>query len=242
MKDLWNSNEKEVSPVASDQTGIYPDSTLNYTINFQNTGVSNALNISITDTLDNNLDISTLKVVSSNYPVSISMLSQAPNYVVKFTFTNINLTYESANEISSHGYVTYSIKPEKGLNPGTIINNTANIYFDLNPAISTNTLKNSIINTQSTVNIASVKSPSSAIEIYPNPVSSILNIKYQISNTEQLNVTITDMTGNTVFITQCSALSVHKKINISNLIPGLYILRIQTSDKTIEKYSKIIKL
>ena len=61
-----------------------------------------------------------------------------------FTFDNIMLPDSNINEPESHGFIKYSISPKNTLFPGQTIKNTANIYFDFNPAIITNTTFNKI--------------------------------------------------------------------------------------------------
>ena len=58
---------------------------------------------------------------------------------VEFAFYNINLPDSASNEEESHGFLVFDVRPIPGLEMGTIIENTAHIYFDLNPAIVTNT-------------------------------------------------------------------------------------------------------
>lgn len=239
IKNSWDPNEKEVSPVMPDKTSIYPDSTLFYTINFQNTGNTNAINISILDTLDNNLDVTTLKLVSYSHPVLVSTIYDGSMTILKFTFSNINLTYESSDEVLSHGYVTYSIKPKKGLDVGTYIKNTAYIYFDYNPAIRTNVVQNIIF---TYVGLSYVKQNISKIEVFPNPVTNELLITNFDSRIKNVNIIITDMTGKTIKSLTSIPVKNTIRINTADLTPGIYILRIYGNDNTINQYNKIVKL
>ena len=70
------------------------------------------------------------------------------------------------------------------------------------------------------------------ITIYPNPANEILNIK----NNERIkNVTIYDILGKVVLEKNVD----FEQINISNLISGLYLVKISTESETVVK--KIIK-
>ena len=62
-----------------------------------------------------------------------------------FNFPNILLPDLNTNEVASHGFVKYEIYPKDGLDENTIIENTANIFFDFNPAIVTNTTNNIMV-------------------------------------------------------------------------------------------------
>lgn len=135
-------NDKEVSPYgATSQHYTPPNTDLNYTINFQNTGNDTAFTVIITDTLDANLDWNTFEVLSSTHPVFAQMDA---NGIVTFTFQDILLPDSNVDEPRSHGAVAYRIRTDSLLPDPTEINNTAYIYFDWNPAVITNTTKNTI--------------------------------------------------------------------------------------------------
>lgn len=126
---------------------VYPsDSILNtqewltYTIHFQNTGNATAEHIYILDTLDVSLDKSTLTLLTYSHPIMVQIM----NNVVRFNFPYIHLPDSGSNEPLSHGYVQYKIKIIDSLVAGTMIKNTANIVFDFNPPIATNTVNNII--------------------------------------------------------------------------------------------------
>jgi uncharacterized repeat protein (TIGR01451 family) len=72
----WDPNDKAVNPsgvTAAHYTLM--DEELQYTIRFQNCGNDTAFNIRVLDTLDANLDMSTLQIVASSHPVSLQMTS-----------------------------------------------------------------------------------------------------------------------------------------------------------------------
>jgi len=57
-----------------------------------------------------------------------------------FHFENILLPDSTVNEPASHGFVQFRINQLTDNPIGTVIENTADIYFDLNKAIVTNTV------------------------------------------------------------------------------------------------------
>ena len=133
-------NEKEVSPTGNVQSA---DEWLTYTIRFQNTGSAPALNVRITDTLDSNLDPSTFELLA----YSAANLTQIFGNDVVFNFPNINLPDSATSDSASRGYVQYKIKLRDNLGTTAQIQNTANIYFDFNEPIVTNTTQNTFCNT-----------------------------------------------------------------------------------------------
>ncbi len=137
--NAYDPNNKEVYPAGYTDTSVH---WLTYTINFQNTGNASALHVYLMDTLDSNLDESTIQLLTYSHDNYTQVL---PGGIVKFNFPNINLPDSNANEPLSHGYVRYKIKMKDNLPIGTTIENTAHIYFDFNPAIVTNTTVNTLV-------------------------------------------------------------------------------------------------
>lgn len=111
---------------------------LQYTVRFQNTGNDTAFKVVIKDTLDNKLDWSSIRMISSSHNYQLTISDQ--RYLV-WNFDKINLVDSNTNEPQSHGYITFIIKPKTTLVLGDTIKNRAAIYFDFNPAIMTNVEK-----------------------------------------------------------------------------------------------------
>lgn len=140
----YDPNDKIAFPVGEDDLGYVPSSTeeLTYTIRFQNTGTDTAINVVIKDKLDINLKWETLQPLAWSDSMEVDIL---PSGYVFFTFPNIMLPDSNANEIESHGFVTFSISIKDDLILPVTIANNAQIYFDENPAINTNTKLNTLI-------------------------------------------------------------------------------------------------
>jgi len=109
---------------------------ISYTINFQNTGNAVARDIYLTDKIDTRLDLSTLKIIDNSHAMSVTL---DDNRMLKFEFKNIMLIDSVTNANESKGFVCFMIKPIDTLNLNETITNTANIYFDFNSLIITNT-------------------------------------------------------------------------------------------------------
>lgn len=120
---------------------IQPDDKLEYVINFQNTGNAPAVNIEIRDDLSTLLDESSFEFMSASHAVDVSIDS---NRIISFYFHNINLPDSLTNEPLSHGYVKFRIGMVSTVLPNDLIENQAQIYFDNNTPISTNTTVNVI--------------------------------------------------------------------------------------------------
>jgi uncharacterized repeat protein (TIGR01451 family) len=142
--DSFDPNDKAVSPAGiTDQHYTPTRSRLDYVIRFQNTGTDVAYKVVVVDTLSAELDVSTLQVGSVSHPYKVQ-LSGRGRPVLTFTFHNIMLPDSNANEPESHGYIQFSIRPKAGLPPKTRIENLADIFFDYNEPVRTNTTFNTL--------------------------------------------------------------------------------------------------
>lgn len=114
---------------------------MKYTVRFQNTGTYQATYVVIRDTLDQDLDALGFQTIASSHPYSLIVEEDS---ILVFTFANINLPDSASDPIGSQGFVSY-LMPHRGtLDIGTEITNQAAIYFDFNPPIFTNTVRNTI--------------------------------------------------------------------------------------------------
>ena len=120
---------------------ILSDEILEYTIRFQNTGNDTAMNVRITDRLDNNLIFSSLELTGSSHPYSMQLDS---NGYLKFYLENIMLPDSNVDYINSQGYVSYRVQIKAGLMPSSEVFNRAEIFFDFNQPVLTNVTRNFI--------------------------------------------------------------------------------------------------
>ncbi|MEM6271364.1 MAG: PKD domain-containing protein, partial [Bacteroidota bacterium] len=137
----YDPNDKAAIPAGNGVTGdINPGTDLTYTIRFQNTGNFPATFVYLYDTLDADLDWTTLEVLGASHPMTWYL----NNGELVFKFDNINLPDSTSDEPNSHGFARYKISHKTGLPLGTELTNTASIYFDFNPPIVTNTTLNTL--------------------------------------------------------------------------------------------------
>lgn len=201
----------------------YINNYVHYIINFENNGTANAQNIVVRDVIDiSKFDISTLTPIASSDNVKTRVIN---SNVVEFIFENINLPFDNAN---NDGYIAFKIKTKPNLVVGNTFSNSANIYFDYNFPIITNSYTTSI---QNTLGIQE-NDVINEIDVYPNPVKDFLNFKTEYNI---FKIEIFDITGR-----KFSSNSVHEnKIDLSDLKTGHYILKLYTENGIIN--TKIIK-
>jgi uncharacterized repeat protein (TIGR01451 family) len=144
ITDSFDPNDKLVLP-----TGVSPDhhtafgQELEYTVRFQNTGNDYAYQVVVTDTLSEKLDLTTLRVTGASHRYRFSVSGKG-RPVLTWTFDNINLPDSARDQAGSNGFVKFTIKPVAGLAEYSRIENFADIFFDYNPPVRTNTVHNTL--------------------------------------------------------------------------------------------------
>lgn len=184
---------------------------LYYTIRFQNSGTAAAEFVTVTDLLDDQLDENSLEVIRASHNYQMDRTGN----LVSWHFADINLPAESADEPGSHGYIYFRVKPES-FTAGTTIPNTANIYFDFNPVIQTNTWETEFQDALGTGNLNS-----EAFAVFPNPAKDRLNVEGAVTIAA---IKLYDVTGKLVIekiVKETSA-----SLDVSLLSPGLYLAKI----------------
>ncbi len=199
----------EGTTLAPSEVGKY----VHYIIGFENDGTANAENIVVKDMIDTSkYDITTLVPIKGSAPFTTRIINTNQ---VEFIFQNINLPFASG---SNQGYVAFKIKTKPTLVLGNNFSNTANIYFDYNAPIVTNT---------ATTTIAALANPEFVFSDYftltPIPTKGVLNI-----NTKQdiviSSISIYNTLGQVVLVTSNPSNS----IDVSSLTAGSYFVKVIT--------------
>jgi uncharacterized repeat protein (TIGR01451 family) len=139
----YDPNDKSVEPKGCGLPGMSrPGTPLKYVIRFQNLGNAPAFDVVVRDPIDLNLDLATLEILDTSH--ALTSVSLDASNLLTWRFIDINLPAAADDEPGSHGFVTFGAVPKAGLPDGTEIRNSAGIYFDLNPAVVTNTVINTI--------------------------------------------------------------------------------------------------
>jgi len=138
----YDPNDKQAIPAGTGPNRhLVPNTPLEYTIRFQNTGTDTAFFVSIIDSLSSDFDASSLVLGAASHPFQFQFLPPTDSglQIIHFFFDDILLPDSTTNLAASIGFVKFSIEMNKGLPLGTVIENKAAIYFDYNPPIITNT-------------------------------------------------------------------------------------------------------
>ena len=142
LRCSYDPNDKAVHPARTElENKTRFSEELLYTIRFQNNGNDTAFAVTIVDVLDENILTNSIRVRSSSHPVRTQIQEQT----LTFTFPGIALVDSITNYEGSQGFVTFSCETADGLDENTLVTNTADIIFDMNPPIVTNTVENLLV-------------------------------------------------------------------------------------------------
>ncbi|HEY1046392.1 MAG TPA: T9SS type A sorting domain-containing protein, partial [Bacteroidia bacterium] len=190
----YDPNYKSVFPQGVGKEGKIKlsEKNFNYVVHFENNGTAKAQKIVVIDTLDSDFDIESFRTIDASHGVETKV---SPNGVVTFTFNNIYLDYTPVGvyKPSAQGYVAYTIKAKNSVQIGTELKNSADIYFDYNAPIKTNTTVNTYaVNPTS---IESVSQSNVAISVYPNPNSGEMYVAIPESFGDNNSIEIYNLQG-----------------------------------------------
>ncbi|MES2543930.1 MAG: leucine-rich repeat domain-containing protein [Bacteroidota bacterium] len=214
VNNSYDPNDKtclEGTTITPDMVGEY----VHYVIRFENTGTFPAENIVVKDMIDlAKFDISTLIPIKGSYEF-VTKISDTNK--VEFIFENINLPFDDAN---NDGFVAFKIKTKSSLVLGDTFTNSANIYFDYNFPIVTNTASTTV-QTLGKSDFEFAK----YFTVYPNPAKDVLNLSTK-NGISVNSIGIYNTLGQLV-IAIPNAQSV-SSIDISNLKTGNYFIKMIT--------------
>ena len=211
----------EGNTITPEMVGNY----LHYLIRFQNSGTAAAENVVIKDIIDTTkFDMASLQLNSSSHP----QVTKITGNKVEFQFQNINLPAEIDNEPGSHGYVAFKIKTKNNLVIGNSVSNKADIFFDYNFPIETNTAT-------STVALLGVNTfENTSVKVTPNPTKNIVHITSKDNIT---SVQLFDVQGRVLETITANDEAVD--FDLSQKSSGVYFVKVYTVKGV--KVEKVVK-
>ena len=223
----FDPNDKQVvqgSRIAIEEIDEY----LHYIIRFQNSGTASAINVRVRDALEDELDWDTFIPVSSSHAYTTQITQ---GNLVDFIFENILLPPEQDDESESHGFVAFKIKPKADVVVGDVIVGNAEIYFDFNSPIVTNTVSTEIVDNSLSANENRLED---SFKFYPNPTNDIIYLSTK-SGVHIEAIKVFSVTGKLFFEEHQGA----NEINLKSLPKGIYFLNVVLNKGNVTK--KIIK-
>ena len=206
-------NDKHVSATSITPDDVADQLPLEYEIRFQNTGTAPAVNIVVQDSVDADWDLGTFQMIGATHPYTLWMSGD----VLVWTFANIMLADSTTNEPESHGSIHYRITPKTSLGLGGQLTNRADIYFDYNEAVLTNT-------TVTTVELESgvrEEIATTEMSVVPSPSSGLIYIRWAGAK-DKTTLIVVDALGREVHREIMSTLDHQQPVDLSALPPGSY--------------------
>ncbi len=245
--DSFDPNDKLVSPQGTTSEHYTPTSSeFKYTIRFQNTGSDTAYTVTVIDTLSEKLDISTLQQGASSHAYAFNV-SGKTRPVLTWKFANINLPDSTRNQAGSNGFVQFSIRPKAGLSEKARIENFADIIFDYNEPVRTNTTVNVLYDVSGIIDPDNQLSESiidrvlasephvlkGKLSVYPNPTRNKVQIQSVDASVRIEQIQVSNLLGELqpVDIVRTSNQAI--EVSMQGKAKGMYLIRIQTSKGTL---------
>lgn len=202
-----------------------------YTVRFENTGTANAEFIRVEDQLDSLLNAGTVEVLNASHAFNFRRI----NNKLIWNFYNINLPPTVTNPNLSKGFVQFKVKPNSGFGNGTVIPNSAEIYFDYNPPIYTGNF-----NTEFVSALQNNLFDASDFVLYPNPTSNFVQINLQNSTDKISKMVVYDMNGK--IIKSISNINSNQiQMPTSEFSKGIYLIEITTQNNLKQTKKLIVK-
>lgn len=208
-------------------TSFASNEYLTYTIRFENLGNASAIDVKVIDNLDNQIDETSIKMVAASHPYTLDRIDNN----LTWNFDNIQLPVSVANTDIGKGYITFQAKLKPGFGVGTNVSNTANIYFDTNPAVVTNTFVNQFVSVLATNDFEL-----SNFVLYPNPNNGNFTVKFNSDSSNSIYIAIHDIQGRLIFDKNYDNTGLFtQNIELNNTQSGTYLITVQDGSKKVVK-------
>ncbi len=228
IRNSFDPNDKAVSPAGiGPEKRVLSDGRLTYKIRFENTGSDTAYSVVIVDSLDNSFDLATIQqgAASSTFEMDVARATKG-RAVVAFRSKGIRLPYRAIDSVKAQGFISFSIRPKAGLAQGTQVRNFADIYFDHNAPIRTNTVQVTLSDSVSSPYTGvKEKASTQGLAVWPNPATSELRFALpQTVLADGAKVRILSPMGGIVKTMKATG----NTIRLNGLAEGAYILEVAT--------------
>ena len=158
-----------------------------------------------------------MQLLGWSHALSRVEITEGP--VMHWYFDNINLPDSGANEAASHGFVSFRIKPHLPIAPGTVIANTANIYFDFNDPVIT---EPSVLTAEFSTGLHAANEAGPLF--FPNPADQVV----MVTMPAMARVQVMDLAGRTLL--ERGLQNDRMALPVGELPAGTYLLRV-TNDE-----------
>ncbi len=200
---------------------------LEYTIRFRNLGTDTAFTVLLRDSLPTALlNLSTLQLLSVSHSCQWGL---RPGGVLTVSFTSAKLPPYRTNTIAADGFVRFRVRPAAALVPGDQVPNRAEIHFDYNAPIVTNTALTAINQPTGLPGDGNSNPNAADLAVWPNPATGALHVEARAPEAGPFTLTLLDALGRPVLTQTAPAASGTTRrtatLDLSGLPTGLYVLQ-----------------
>ncbi len=219
----YDPNDKIATTSSRQSEALYyinEDEWVDYTIRFQNTGTAEAVFVTITDTLPEELDITTFQMALASHAHTYTF---KPGRVVEWFFDDIMLPDSTTDLVGSQGFVKFRIRPVLPLLAGTMIENTANIYFDFNVPVIT---EPSVLMVEFSTGLPQAYEQN-GLSVFPNPATDLARVEgLSAFGTNELRVLTMD--GRVILTRRVP--QTRTILDVSAFASGVYIIEVRNAE------------
>jgi len=235
----FDPNDKAGYPIGyGPKHFIDQNKQLTYHIRFQNTGTDTAFNIVVLDTLSEFLDVSSFQPLAASHEYEVVI--QKEN-ILRFSFNDIQLVDSVKNEPLSHGFIRFSIDQQRDVPLGTVIENSAAIYFDFNKPVITNTTEHTLGKDFIEVALSTAvwDIPTLDLTLSPNPFHQSTLVQIQEEDVQGGTFLLYDMGGR--MIKQQSFQGNQLELTREGLAEGIYLFKVVSENHPIGRGKLMIQ-
>ncbi len=200
LLNSYDPNDKVGYPIGLGEDHLIPlGEALDYRIRFQNTGNDTAYKVVVRDLLPPELDPATLQMGWVSHPYQ---LITAADGALEWQFDNINLPDSATDPMGSQGVIYFSIHQRPSNQVGDVIKNAADIFFDFNPPIITDTAWHTL-GEPGMGYLYPDPAPYAGeglarLHVYPNPFSEWVRFEIEGAEARRMVLTLYDVQGRRV--------------------------------------------
>ena len=217
-----NSSQLQAFPVGFGANHlIAPNTRVTYQVDFQNTGNNDVQVVVIRDTIPALLNPADIHVGASSHPYTWSLSGTG---VLEIRFEPIELPTAASNDAASRGFIQFDIAQRQDNPVGALIENKADVYFNIDPLFQTNSTFHTIGENFLTTGTSHL-GVANTIHIYPNPAGTQTFLS--LETMEPIQVRLVNMFGQTV--AEYSGKTPGITLERRKLPAGLYQVEVQNA-------------
>jgi uncharacterized repeat protein (TIGR01451 family) len=237
----YDPNDKTGFPLGvGTNHNIRQNQQIEYLVRFQNIGTDTAVNVVIRDTLTTDLNIFTVQSGVASHPYEFRMYGPR---ILEWKFNNIMLPDSNVNEPASNGFVKFTVEQSPDLPFGTVIENSAAIYFDFEAPVITNTYFHTIHDFSINVSVEPIEGADKYVnvKVIPNPFRNQATLQLEgLENTDNLELEIFNLSGQLIQYLNNSQ-NGQFQLSRGEMGQGIYLFSVRQGNKVVARGKMVVE-